>query len=859
MDDRNGKRDLVLAPSEYAYMQDVTKGIVKTYTGPTVINPTAQERAVIFDQEEKRFQPCSLEQAVQQIAIAPEGYYLILKNPSQRADHPPPGGVYPSPELDVGRKINITGPCAFALWPGQIVKLVQGHHLRSNQYLLVRVYNEEEARKNWGQAVIKPASPEGEGAPARPIARAPADLTVGKQLIIKGTDVSFYIPPTGVGVVPDEQGPYVRDALTLERLEYAILVDQNGKKRYERGPQVVFPEPTEAFITRDGKRKFPAIELSEIQGLHIKVIAPYTENGRTYREGDELFITGVETAIYFPREEHSLVRYDGREKHFAVAVPAGEGRYVMNRKTGAIRMVRGPAMLLPSPVEEVIVRRVLADRDCATWYPGNAQALAYNRQLRQLEDSADGRPGAVAEGEVQKQKAGRAPAAQQVAMGPTPAAGAFGTELDRQAFVKPRTLVFHTRYEGVPALSVWVGYAVLVVDKQGRRRVEQGPKNLLLEYDETLEVLQLSTGTPKTDDRLVETVYLRVLNNKVSDGCVVETADHVQVTLRYSMRVGFAGEPLRWFEVENYVKFLCDHVRSVLKGAVKKHAIEAFHARSVELVRDAILGRGEERAAGPEPAASPEPAATPEPSAGSKAGRPGMRFAENGMRVTDVEVLEVRIDDADIAALLGDAQREAVQSNVTLLRARRGLEVTEQEELIARGAAEARAGTAHRRAELEVEATADRLRVALAGVRAELEAAEAQRAAAVAKNAVVDADHAAELARRRAAGALETETRAAHQELALAALRAEVDAAVARFGAAQGGFSEALLALSNHEVLAKVAEAMSVQSFIGGKSLADVIDKVFAGTPLATLMDRVKARTAGGGNGDARALPGSPG
>ena len=43
MDDRQAKRDLVLAPSEYAYMQDVTKGIIKTYTGPTVINPTKRD------------------------------------------------------------------------------------------------------------------------------------------------------------------------------------------------------------------------------------------------------------------------------------------------------------------------------------------------------------------------------------------------------------------------------------------------------------------------------------------------------------------------------------------------------------------------------------------------------------------------------------------------------------------------------------------------------------------------------------------------------------------------------------------------------------------------------------------------
>ena len=800
MDERTQKRDLVLAPSEYAYMQDVTKGIVKTYTGPTVINPTAQERAVVFDPDDKLFRPCSLDEAVQQIAIAPEGFYLILKNPSTRDDHPPSGGVYPSPELEVGRKINITGPCAFALWPGQMVKLVQGHQIASNQYLLVRIYNEDAARKNWARAVIKPAG----DADPQPIATVPADLSAGRQLVIKGTDVSFYIPPTGVGVVPEPDGSWVRDALTLERLEYCILVDQNGKKRYERGPQVVFPEPTEVFIERDGTRKFPAIELNEIQGLHVKVIAPYSEGGRVYHEGDELFITGKETAIYYPREEHTVVRHDGREKHFAVAIPAGDGRYVMSRRTGEIRLVRGPAMLLPNPIDDVIVRRVLSDREATTWYPGNQDVLAYNRSLRQLDEG--GRPGLVADDKVKA----KAPA----------------TSAATETYSKPRALVLHARHEGVPALAVWVGYAVLVVDKQGRRRVEQGPKNLLLEYDEALERIQLSSGTPKTDDRLHETVFLRVLNNKVSDGCVVETADHVAVTLAYSMRVNFEGEPLRWFEVENYVRFLCDHVRSVLKGVVKKHDIEAFYAQSVAIVRDAIVGKPDDKGA-----------------------RPGMRFAENGMRITDVEILDVRIDDAAIATLLGQAQHEAVQANITILRARRGLDLTEKQEAIARGEATARAETAQRTAELEVAAIADRLRVGLASARADLEQAGAQQQAAAARNAVADTEHAAALARQRSAAELETELAAARQQLTLAALAAEVDAAVTRFGAAQGGFSEALLALSNREVLAKVAEAMSVQSFVGGKTLTDVIDRVFAGTPLAGLMDRVKARTLAGANG----------
>ncbi|HUS31932.1 MAG TPA: hypothetical protein VMZ53_25700, partial [Kofleriaceae bacterium] len=543
MDERNSKRDLVLAPGEYAYMQDVTKGVVKTYTGPTVINPTAQERPIVFDETTQRFVPCSLDEAVQPVATAPEGSYLVLENPSARGDHPTAGGVHPAPDLAVGRTLNLTGPRAFALWPGEVVKLVPGHHLRSNQYVLVRVLNEDEAKRNWAQAVMKPA----EGGE---LTGPPAVLGVGQLLVIRGTDVSFYIPPTGLSVVPDAAGRYVRDAMTLERLEYCILVDENGNKRYERGPQVVFPEPTEVFVEQNGQRKFRAIELSELHGLHIKVIAPYSEGGRDYREGDELFITGKETAIYYPREEHSLIRVDGRERHVAVAIPAGEGRYVVDRTTGVIRVVHGPAMFLANPIREVLVHRVLSDRQCATWYPGNASVLAHNKALR------------------------------------------AGTETPAKPLPETRraSLVLDTRYEGSPHIVVWVGYAVMVVDPRGQRRVVTGPATILLEFDETLEILQLSTGTPKTPDKRIETVYLRTLNNRISDRCTVETSDHVAITMSYALRVGFEGDPQRWFEVEDYVQLLCDHVRSLLRAAIKRRSVDDVYANVVDVVRDAVLG-----------------------------------------------------------------------------------------------------------------------------------------------------------------------------------------------------------------------------------------------------------------------------
>jgi hypothetical protein len=80
-----------------------------------------------------------------------------------------------------------------------------------------------------------------------------------------------------VEVVRDAADEYVRDAVTLERLEYCILLDENGNKRFIQGPAVVFPAPTETFVERAERRKFKAIELNENSGIYVKVIAPYTE------------------------------------------------------------------------------------------------------------------------------------------------------------------------------------------------------------------------------------------------------------------------------------------------------------------------------------------------------------------------------------------------------------------------------------------------------------------------------------------------------------------------------------------------------------------------------------------------------
>ena len=809
--------EIVLSDGEYAYTQDTTKGVINIHTGPLVVNVTGQEHPVIYNAATGRFDKISLETAALVAPLTPQGHYCVLNNPSKDGSFPSEHSKQGSPDLLMGQKVNLHGPMVFALWPRQTALVVKGHHLRSNQYLLVRVYDEKAAKDNWGKAVIKLATSDAEGSVET--TAIPEDITVGRLSVIKGTEVSFYMPPTGMEVVKDG-AEYVREALTLERLEYCILVDEDGNKRYERGPQVVFPRPTERFYEQDGTSVFRPVELNLIQGIHVKVIAPYKDGDREYKEGEELFITGKDTPIYFPRQEHSLVTYDGRTKHFATAIPAGEARYVMDRITGKIRMAMGPAMLLPDPRNEVIVRRVLSESQCNRWYPGNSDVLTYNRGLRDLAVRAPTtRSGAVSEGEVSRSRMGRKGAVMDSSpgLGQT-AVSTGGDEFSHSSsYTQPRTVTLDTKFSGIPTIQAWMGYAVMVVNKSGDRRVVVGPQTILLDYDETLEVLEMSTGKPKTTDSLVKTVYLRVTNNAVSDVVWAETKDHVEVRIKLCLRVNFEGDsPEKWFEAENYVKLLTDHVRSMLKSSIRKVGVEDFYARSEDFVRDALLGVKAEGA--------PE--------------RPGMVFAENSMRVYDVEVMAVEITDVAVAKMISDSQRLAVSSALQLAQSRRALDVTIEEEEIRQKNLEARDATSSLDVEIKGRQIERNLQTTVATLTASLTEAAKNLELAQAKETAEDLKAKASRQRREASAKSDHDIAVKAQTLRLEALTAETTAMVEKFKAAEGGLSEALLTLGNQDTVVKLAQALSVQTMLGGNDFVQVVEKVLGNTPLG---DAVKA------------------
>lgn len=641
------QKDLVLSINEYAYVLDETKGYVSCLVGPTKMSLSQSDKLVKFNPTTKSFEPVDYSRSKHLFTTAPENWYAVLKNPVEGNKHPQTGTSNTLPDnIQIGRKINVRGPVSFALYPGQMAKVIKGHSLRTNEYLLARVYEASAASQSQGEIL----DAEGNKVESK------NTYVNGQILVIKGTEVSFYIPPTGIEVIPvgGKGNCYVREAVTLERLEYCILKDEDGNKRYVHGPEVVFPKPTETFVTSPkGGFIFRAIELSKISGIYVKVIAEYKdENGVVHPAGEELFITGNDQMLYYPRPEHTIINYDGKIMHHAIAIPEGEGRYIMNRITGEIKTVKGPAMYLPDPRTEVVVKRKLTENQCNLWYPGNRAVLEYNVGLN--------------ERFVEKTVA-KADLDALTAFCCTTNTSSTLAHLEANAnisrgtsYTKPRTITLDNKLDGVVSIDVWTGYAVNVISKNGDRKVICGPQTVLLDYDQTLESLELSTGKPKTTDYLIKTVYLKHENNKISDVIDVETSDFVRATIKVSYCVDFDKDHMdKWFNVDNYVKYLCDRVRSLLKREAKNHTIYEFYQNYSDIVRNVTLGLN------PDVECSECEA--------SKHSNHRF-FCENGMFIHDVEVLEIHVQ-RDIERMILEKQTEMIRKTLELADAEREAEI----------------------------------------------------------------------------------------------------------------------------------------------------------------------------------------
>ena len=456
-------------------------------------------------------------------------------------------------------------------------------------------------------------------------------------------------------------------------------------------------------------------------------------------------------------------------------------------------------MYLPDPRNEVVVKRKLTPRQCSLWYPGNDAVYMYNTCVIDKEVSDDSNEIAAMEDITD--------------YNPLVDSG-FSR---KTSYTKPRTIMLDNKFEGVVTIDVWTGYAVDVVSKSGKREVVCGPKTVILDYDQTLEELQLSSGKPKNTDNLVYTPFLRCENNKVSDIIVLETKDFVKCNVKVSYCVDFLPEHKdHWFSVDNYVKYLCDRERSLMKRAVKNYTIEEFYQNYVDIIRNIAIDADENNT------------------------HNGRFFPENGMCVHDCEVLSLTID-RDVEEMILAHQHDLVQKTLELsdtehrVRVARQMAIAEEEE------AKLKTNKAITIMDLNREKSMHEIEIKAEISRREEEEATIMNQAKLELSSLLDGIHKAELDRRQADMDQQVAFDRKKDDLQKARQDSYANTVSRILGSIGPELTAALSSRSNEKFLESLNSAIAPYAIAKGESISDTVNKLIRGLPIDQAIMAIQA------------------
>jgi multidrug efflux pump subunit AcrA (membrane-fusion protein) len=252
-------------------------------------------------------------------------------------------------------------------------------------------------------------------------------------------------------------------------------------------------------------------------------------------------------------------------------------------------------------------------------------------------------------------------------------------------------------------------------------------------------------------------------------------------------------------------------MRSRLKGEIKKHGVKSFIENSTAIVRDTVLG------------------------AKTEGTTRHFTFAENGMDVYDVEVLGATVADQKIATLIATAQQTSVTTAINLsveeaaLEAKkRSTELQTESARLDHDLATTKLGFAAELAKTEAEQTMARLQEDIAEIAAKM-------SAKVDEQEGLDAIAAATLARRRG-----------EEDYTISLETQRVDMFKTRMESFTPGLIEAMNTLGNTEFATKLATAIAPLALHEQMGLSTTMEKVFAGTPFATILSNLSRSAKAG-------------
>ena len=200
--------------------------------------------------------------------------------------------------------------------------------------------------------------------------------------------------------------------------------------------------------------------------------------------------------------------------------------------------------------------------------------------------------------------------------------------------------------------------------------------------------------------------------------------------------------------------------------------------------------------------------------------RVGRHFNENGMWVYDVEVLDVKILDADVKKLLSDAQRSAIVAEVNTKQESLRLNSEKLKEDVNRQIYEAQMTTLAKAVELE-------------GSKRNLSEAKTQATIELDKlEKVGHAENEAKALEISTTARVEASTKEADVDIKI--LNAKVAAFKDEMSAIQPELIATLKVLGNQHLTAELAKNLSPLAILGGESVADVLERLLKSLPIGT-------------------------
>jgi major vault protein len=248
---------------------------------------------------------------------------------------------------------------------------------------------------------------------------------------------------------------------------------------------------------------------------------------------------------------------------------------------------------------------------------------------------------------------------------------------------------------------------------------------------------------------------------------------------------------------------------------IKNEGIENFYANPHGIIRDAFLGKKDDET-------------------GEREGR---FFAENEMRVYEVEVLQVKIGDSEIEQMLVRNQNNIVKQSLVMAQLERETKYENAKQELTIEKANAVLKTALNEIENQKQKTQEQLKLELARSEKEKAVAEVEKVIAALQEEVNDVRTDAQLARDKKE--LDQEHEEAQRDLALKLelIAKEVQAVKDKGSAISPQLIAALQALGDKQLAAALSENMSIWGHLGGKSVVEVFQNLFAGTKLEGVKD----------------------